>query len=97
MNKVCGISINAWKSVSRANPTVLYPLIVEISEEGKLIDQMREKLARTMISENVENEMINMGFETEAEFCRTLREGLYIAEDTPGILHSKDATRVGLN
>ena len=38
-----------------------------------------------MVSANVEAKMIELGYQTEAEFCKVIREGLYIADDKPGI------------
>ncbi|KAH3696352.1 hypothetical protein DPMN_083816 [Dreissena polymorpha] len=38
-----------------------------------------------MLSEDVENEMSDLRFEHEAEFCRVFREGLFISDDKPGL------------
>ena len=85
LDKVKGISIKAWKSVSLSNPDILHPTLIEVSSEGKILDQMKETLARTIISEEVESIMIRQGYNKEAEFCRVVREGLYVADDTPGV------------
>ena len=85
LNKIEGVSIQAWKAVSLKNPEIIHPSIIDVSPEGKIADQMKEKLARTMVSEAVENKMKSFGFNKEAEFCHIIREGLYVADDKPGI------------
>ena len=85
LNKIEGISVQAWKTISNKNPEILHPLIIDVSPEGKIVDQMKEKLARTMVSEAVENKMKDFGYKEEAEFCHIIREGLYVADDKPGI------------
>ena len=64
---------------------MLHPSVIEVSEEGKIVDQMKEQLARNMLSTDVEEEMTHLGYTKEAELCRVVREGLYIADDTPGV------------
>ena len=44
--------IQAWKAVSISSPEI-HPSIIEVSPDGKIDDQMKEKLARTMLSANV--------------------------------------------
>lgn len=85
LNKVSGVSKSAWDNVSRTNPETLNPLLVEVSPEGKITDQMRERFARNMVSEDVEDCMNENGYTEEAQFCKVVREGLYEADDTPGI------------
>ena len=81
MDKVLGISKAAWNKVSVHNSDVLHPAILQVTEEGKIIDQMKERLARNVFSENVEKKMEENADLKEANFCRIIREGLY----TPGI------------
>jgi hypothetical protein len=85
LDKVDGISIRAWKTVADRKPNILHPTIVEITEDGKILDQMKEKLARSMVTEEVEQEMEVQGYFAEAKFCNVIRNGLYIADDVPGI------------
>ncbi|XP_053407926.1 uncharacterized protein LOC128559645 [Mercenaria mercenaria] len=85
LDKVRGISIQAWKHVSKARPDILHPSLVEVDDDGRILDQMKESLARSMVSKEVEQEMLEHGFGNEAEFCSVIREGLYVADDVPGI------------
>ena len=85
LDKVKGISVKAWRSVSISDPDILHPTLIEVSPEGKIMDQMKETLARTLVSVEVETKMRSHGYEKEGQFCRIIREGLYIADDTPGI------------
>lgn len=85
MDKVHGVSKAAWNKVSDQNPGVLHPTILEVTEEGKFVDQIKERLARNMFSEKVEQKMEENGDITEANFCKVFREGLYNADDSPGI------------
>lgn len=85
LNKVDDISISAWERVSNSNPEILNSCVINVSEEGKIVDQMKERLARTMFSIDVEAKMIENGDYAEALFCNILRGALYEAEDTAGI------------
>jgi len=64
-----GISIQAWKKCSKNNREMLHPTIIEVSPEGKILYQMKEKLARTIVGGKVVREMLNLGVEKEADFC----------------------------
>lgn len=66
---------------------MLHPTIIEVSPEGKILYQMKEKLARTIVGGKVVREMLNLGVEKEADFCNIVWEELYIyiADDKPGI------------
>lgn len=59
VDKVNGISKTAWQKVSTSNPDILNPTLLEVSEEGKIVDQMKEALARNMFSKNVESIMLS--------------------------------------
>ena len=96
LNKVEGISIVAWKAVAKLRPDILHPTLIEVSPEGKILDQMKETLARTTVSNGVEETMRRCGYEKEAEFCKVVREGLYTADDTPGI-HAFDRCKKRLD
>ena len=85
LDKVENVSIEAWRSVSKSDPKILHPTLIEVSPEGKILDQMRETLARSMMSSDVERIMRKQGFPKEADFCRVVREGLFIADDAPGV------------
>ena len=85
LNKVHGVSKSAWNHVADGHPEILNPLLLEVSEEGKIMDQMKERFARNMVSFDVETCMVDNGDLTEAKFCEIIREGLYEADDTPGI------------
>jgi hypothetical protein len=85
LNKVSGVSKKAWDNVSRMKPEILNPLLIEVSPEGKIADQMKERFARNMVSDDVEKCMNENGNLEEATFCKVIREGLYEADDTPGI------------
>lgn len=85
LDKVENISKGAWIRVSERNPAILNSTLIEVSEEGKIVDQMKEKFARAMVSKEVEIQMIEHGDITEAAFCGIIRGALYEAEDTPGI------------
>ncbi|XP_045178040.2 uncharacterized protein LOC123538138 [Mercenaria mercenaria] len=85
LDRVYGVSKKAWQSVSEVRPDILNPTLLEVTEEGKIIDQMKERLARNMLSKNVEEQMRENGDIQEANFCEVVREGLYSADDTPGI------------
>ena len=85
LDKVQSISKKAWLDVAVKNPQVLNPTLLEVSEEGKIIDQMKERIARNMFSKEVETMMLQNGDEREAVFCKIIRESLYVADDKPGI------------
>ena len=85
LDKMEGISIESWKAVAKLRSDILHPTLIEVSPEGKILDQMKETLARTTVSNGVEETMEKIGYKNEAEFCKVVREGLYNADDTPGI------------
>ena len=85
LDKIEGISKGAWVRVAQCKPLILNPAIIDVTEEGKILDQMKEKLTRTMLSEEVEETMIANGDTIEANFCAITRGALYEAEDIPGI------------
>lgn len=70
---------------AKSHPDIINPTLLEVSEEGKILDQMKEQLARTMFSNSVEDQMMANGDLREAEFCKIIRNALYIADDQPGI------------
>ena len=57
----------------------------EVSEDGKILDQMKERYARALFTKDVENSMIDNGDTIEAHFVSVIRGGLFEAEDMPGI------------
>ena len=85
LNKVSGISKKAWDVVSQQCPKILNPVLVEVSPDGKIADQMKEAFAKNMVSEAMEKCMTENGYGNEANFCQVVREGLFEADDTPGI------------
>ena len=85
LNKVQGIQKKAWEVVADRNPKILHPSIIQVSDEGKILDQMKESLALNMVSAEVETEMERDGYVKEAELCNVLREGLFVADDQPGV------------
>ena len=89
LNKVEGVSIKAWQSIAKLKPDILNPSVIEVSDEGKILDQMKERLACTMFSEAVEVEMVSNNYLKEADFCRTIRNALFVADDKPGVRASE--------
>ena len=85
LDKVHGVSKESWIKVAESDPQILNPTLLEVSEEGKILDQMREQLAKTMLSSSVECKMLENGDKNEAEFCAIMRNALYIADDEPGV------------
>lgn len=85
LDRVEGITIKAWEAVASHSPDILNRGLIEVSSDGKILDQMKEQLAKTIFNESVEIEMDKMGFRKEAIFCNVVREALFIADDTPGI------------
>ena len=85
LDKVDGVSIKAWESVAKRSPEVLNKCLIEVSPNGKILDQMKEQLSRTIFRASVEKEMADLGFENEAKFCNVIREALFITDDTPSI------------
>ena len=84
LDRVEGVSVQAWKCVAKKRPDILHPSIIEVSD-GKIVDQMKEKLSRTMFSKDVESEMSADQYQKEAHVCNVIREALFEADDTPGI------------
>jgi hypothetical protein len=85
VDKVESRSIRAWEKVAKQSPDILNRSVIEVSSEGKILDQMKEKLSRTMFSKKVEDVMVLNGDLKEANFCSVIREALFVADDKPGI------------
>ena len=85
VDKVESISIRAWEKVAKQSPDILNRSVIEVSSEGEILDQMKEKLSRTMFSKKVEDVMVLNGDLKEANFCSVIREALFVADDKPGI------------
>ena len=73
LNKVEGVSKIAWENVSKVSPDVLHPSVIHVSEEGKILGQMKEKLAINIVSAEVETKMIQNRCAKEARLCHVLR------------------------
>ena len=58
LDKIEGVSKHTWESVASKHPNVLNPVILEVSSEGKIVDQMKEKLARNLFSAEVEQKQM---------------------------------------
>ena len=82
----------AWLDVAKSKKTDLSIAIVDVNRDGKILDQQNDKYVRTMFSDRVEEELANMGYNTEATCTRLLR-GWYEAEDPPGIAAEEWCTR----
>ena len=78
LDKIEGISKSAWTKVSDNDPDILNSALLDVSEEGKILDQMKEKLARSLLTEEIEEKMIINQDMKEAEFCHIMRECLYV-------------------
>ena len=76
LDKVENTSKEAWICVSQSNPDILNPALIDVKEEGKILDQMKETLTRTMLSEEVEEIMLANGDNIEADFCNCSRSAL---------------------
>ena len=54
LDKVIGISKAAWNKVTDHNPDILNTAVMEVTDKGKIIDQVKERLAGNMFTESVE-------------------------------------------
>ena len=52
---------DAWISVSETNLETLNHTLIEVAENGKILDKMKEKPACTMLSEEVDQIMMANG------------------------------------
>ena len=85
LDKVHGLSKSSWQKVSDKWPLLLNPTLLDVNDEGKIVDQMKEKYARNLFCKDVESKMRENCDVIEADFCKIVREGLYEADDMPGI------------
>ena len=73
-----GIDKKAWINVARTTGVINRALVED------LVDKQSNAFARKTFSVEVEAEMRLMGYQSEANFCRLIREW-YEAEDEPGL------------
>ena len=77
-----GIALNAWIAVAEASDALETGLNRAIVIG--LIDRQSNAIAQIVFSEQVEKKMIQLGWLSEAIFCRTIREWYYL-RDTAGL------------
>ena len=60
LDKIDGISKSAWENVAENHPSILNISLIEINDESKIMDQMKEKLARSLFTEDIEKQIAAM-------------------------------------